>query len=279
MGSTTEIEWADRTVNFAWGCTKVSAGCEKCYMFRLSKIYGRKADVFQPRKMENVERDIKKWKEPSIVFVNSMTDTFHESASKQFIDDQFNMMAKYPQHEYIVLTKRINKAFTYFKDKKVPNHIWLGTSIENDASLHRLSKLHKIDAKIRFVSFEPLLDNISKEALEKAGGLDGIHWAIVGGESDQSAPRHFDEQWARNIRDYCRESKTAFFYKQSGGKRKKDGVWGTNVLDGKKYLEMPIKLATKESTGDYKKIKGTKKFANVAMQETNGQIDWGRKGT
>ena len=114
MGETTEIEWADRTLNFAWGCTKVSDGCDKCYMFRLSRIYGR-STAFAPRKMENVERDIRKWKEPSIVFVNSMSDTFHESAPIEMIESWFAMMEKYSQHQYIILTKRINRAYNYFK--------------------------------------------------------------------------------------------------------------------------------------------------------------------
>lgn len=253
MGETTEIEWADRTLNFAWGCTKVSDGCDKCYMFRLSRIYGR-STAFAPRKMENVERDIRKWKESSIVFVNSMSDTFHESAPIEMIESWFAMMEKYPQHQYIILTKRINRAYNYFKTHKCPDQCWIGTSVEDAGQIHRIEKLKKIKTKIRFVSFEPLLADIPSI------DLSGLQWVIVGGESDQSAPREFKEEWAIHIRDACKEHKIPFFYKQFGGKRKKyeenlDGtfkknkVWGTNILDGKKYLEMPIALSTKESSG------------------------------
>ena len=253
MGEATEIEWADRTVNFAWGCTKVSVGCDKCYMFRLSRIYGR-STVFTPRKLERAEADIRKWKTPSIVFVNSMTDTFHEDAPYELIDSWFDVMRKYSQHQYIILTKRINKAYQYFKTRDCPDQCWIGTSIENSSQLHRLRTLKKIKTKIRFVSFEPLLADIQN------ADFSGLQWVIVGGESDQSAPREFKEEWAIHIRDSCREHDIPFFYKQFGGKRKsfeenldgtkkKNKVWGTNILDGKKYLEMPIALSTKESTG------------------------------
>ena len=179
MGESTEIEWADRTVNFAWGCTKVSDGCEKCYMFRLSRIYGR-STAFEPRKLERAEADIRKWKEPSIVFVNSMTDTFHEDAPYELIDSWFDVMKKYPQHQWIILTKRINKAYNYFKTRECPDQCWIGTSVEDANQMHRIEKLKKIKTKIRFVSFEPLLADIPKP------DLSGLQWVIVGGESDQS---------------------------------------------------------------------------------------------
>lgn len=241
MGEKTAIEWADRTLNTAWGCTKVSAGCENCYMFRLSKIFGRNPEDPKPRKEANIKKDLKKYKdEPSVIFFNSMSDTYHESFSDELIKSWFDIIKDEP-HEFIILTKRVNRAYNFHKSFSVPQNCWIGTSIENGSSLHRLDKLKMIDAKIRFVSFEPLLGDIQNVNLE------GIHWAIVGGESDFANPRPFKEQWGLHILEACRKYGTAFFYKQSGGKRKINGCWGTNTLNGKKYLEMPIKLTTKES--------------------------------
>lgn len=243
MGEKTAIEWADTTINTAWGCTKVSPGCKNCYMFRLSKIFGRNAEIAQPRKMENIAKDLRKLGERGrVIFLNSMTDTYHESFSFELIESWFNLIKQYPQHEFIILTKRINRAFNFHKTFPVPENCWIGTSIENRSCLHRLEKLKKIDTKIRFVSFEPLLEDLYEIDLK------GIQWVIVGGESDFANPRPFKEQWALTVLANCRRDNVAFFYKQSGGKKKIKGCWGTNTLNGKTYLEMPIALKTKEST-------------------------------
>lgn len=247
MGEKTAIEWADATVNFAWGCTKVSAGCDKCYMFRLSKRFG-KSPEFAPRKLDYVLRDIRKLPKDAIVFTNSMTDTFHPDLDWDTIKSWMDIMKDENTHQWIVLTKRINRAQEYSITHPIPKNVWIGTSIEDKKSLHRLATLKTIDARIKFISFEPLLEDIGDV------DLTGIDWAIVGGESDFSDPREFQEDWARNIREICTRDGVAFFYKQSGGKRKQQigehSVWGTNILDGKKYLEMPEKhnLATKQST-------------------------------
>jgi len=242
VGTKTAIEWADTTINTAWGCTKVSKGCEKCYMFRLSKIFGRDPEDPKPRKFENIIKDLDKLGQKGrVIFLNSMTDTYHEQFSDYLIEQWFKIIEGYP-HEFIILTKRINRAYNFHKKIPVPGNCWIGTSIENKSALHRMEKLKKIDCKIRFVSFEPLLEDLGKV------DLVGINWAIVGGESDFQNPRPFDPNWAINIRNQCRDYGTSFFYKQSGGTKKINNCWGTNVLDGKKYLEMPILLATKEST-------------------------------
>lgn len=240
MGEATAIEWADKTINFFWGCTKVSPGCDKCYMFRLSQTFG-KSPTFHELSWINNEAKLRKWK-PSIIFVNSMSDSFHEQASIQLIDKMFDLMKKYSKHQYIILTKRINRAFNYFKIHPCPDNCWIGTSIENRASLHRMAKLKKIEAKIRFVSFEPLLENLYEIDLK------GLQWVIVGGESDFKNPRLFDEMWGISIMTQCKRDNVPFFYKQFGGKKKVNGTWGSNELNGKKYLEMPILLRTKEST-------------------------------
>ena len=242
LGEKTSIEWADSTLNLAWGCTKVSLGCEKCYMFRLSKIFGRDPENPKPRKIQNILRDLKKFGQSSrVIFLNSMTDTYHENFSNELIQEWFDILAKTP-HEFIILTKRINRAYNFHKSYKVPKNFWIGTSVENKNTLHRIQKLKLIDAKIKFVSFEPLLQRLGKI------DLTGLQWIIVGGESDYNSPRPFKIEWAREIRDQCRKFEIPFFYKQSGGKKKINGTWGSNEIDGKKYLEMPILLTTKQST-------------------------------
>ena len=241
MGEKTAIEWADATVNWAWGCTKVSDGCDKCYMFRLSKVFGRSPE-FKMRDTHRVDADLRKLPPNAIVFANSMTDTFHEDASDHQVDTMFMMMAKYAPMTFIVLTKRIGRAYTFFKKRTVPINVWLGTSIEDKAHLFRMETLKKIEAEVRFVSFEPLLEGLGEV------NLNGIHWAIVGGESDFSSPRPFNTEWAKEILANCRKFNTAFFYKQSGGRKKIAGCWGSNLLSGRTYLEMPKRLVSKPST-------------------------------
>jgi len=241
MADKTSIEWADSTLSTAWGCTKVSPGCKNCYMFRLSKIFGRNPEIAQPRKIENILKDLSKFGQKGrVIFLNSMSDTYHEAFSNDLILEWFNIF-KNTEHQFIILTKRINRAYNFHKTYAVPKNFWIGTSIENKISLHRLDKLKKIQARIRFVSFEPLLEDLGQV------DLTGIHWVIVGGESDFKNPRPFKESWAINILNQCRELNIPFFYKQFGGKRKINGTWGSNEIDGKKYLEMPILLTTKES--------------------------------
>ena len=255
MAETTQIEWADATLNTAWGCTKVSSGCDNCYMFRLSRMYGKVADRFMPRELDAIKRSVKKLGSPKVVFLNSMSDTFHEDASFDLIDSWLELLRN-TNHTYIMLTKRVKRMSDYFKTRTVPDNFWVGTSIENKGAYHRLNTLKKINARVKFVSLEPML-----EAMPDID-LDGIQWCVVGGESDYTDPRPFDPQWALQIRDQCAIHDTKFFYKQSGGKTKTDGVWGTNILDGKKYLEMPVLLKTKQSTlGDNTKQSTLEVFA------------------
>jgi len=245
MGTNTFIEWADATLNFAWGCTKVSSGCKECYMYRLSGLAHRDPTKFTPLIIENRIKALRDFDRQGkqIIFVNSMTDTFHEEASFDLINSWFRIMSGFPGMQFLILTKRIKKAKDYFEENPCPHNVWIGTSIENKGALHRLRTLKKIDAKIKFVSFEPLLEDMGML------DLDGLQWVIVGGESGaKDKIRKFDVQWARNIRDQCVSVAIPFFYKQSGGNKKNDNVWGTNVLDGQKYLEMPISLSSKEST-------------------------------
>ena len=240
MGNTTSIEWADATLNTAWGCTKVSKGCDKCYMFRLSHVFGKSTDP-APRKPKALQQAIRKLGDPKIVFLNSMSDTFHESFPDEMIEGWFDELARTP-HVYICLTKRPSRMMRFERSHRIPDNFWVGTSIEGKSAYHRLQPLRKMAHPTKFVSLEPLLESV------KDIDLTGIHWVIVGGESDFMAPRKFEEQWAREIRDRCAAEKIPFFYKQSGGRKKVNDIWGTNILDGRTHLEMPEALKTKEST-------------------------------
>lgn len=235
MGESTQIEWADATVNLAWGCTKVSEGCKNCYAERLSKArYINHSFQFHYLNFEANAEKIMNWQKPKRIFINSMSDTFHEKVTNDVLDMWFNLFKVVPRHTFIILTKRINRAFAYFKTRQVPSNVWLGTSVENSNYLHRIEKLKTINAKVRFVSFEPLIGSCRNVNLE------GIQWAIVGGESDYKKPRLMDELWAMEILEQCRKYGTAFFFKQQGGSNKNiDGSWGTRLLNDKTYQEFP----------------------------------------
>ena len=260
MAGKTEIEWADATLNTAWGCTKVSKGCENCYMYRLSKAFGKPAD--SPAETKTWRQQVNRLGEPKIVFLNSMTDTFHESFSDTLIESWLTHLAATP-HTFICLTKRTPRMKKYFESHPVPANFWIGTSIENRSAYHRLRPLQKIKAKTKFLSLEPLLESVSDI------DLTDIQWVIVGGESDFQKPRPFDISWAAEIRDKCKSQSQPipFFYKQSGGRSKTNGVWGSNILEGKTYLEMPELLKTKESTTVSPKVSPARQ-ATQATQAT-----------
>lgn len=233
------IEWTDATWNPATGCSKVSPGCQNCYAETLSarlKAMKQKkyANGFNYTEHPTELQKPQHWKKPRMIFVNSMSDLFHEAATNSFINDVFEIMMGTPRHTYQILTKR-PKRMKEFVDKfisvrggldEIPNHIWLGTSVESHDYLFRIDQLRQVKCAIRFVSFEPLLGSIMPS-------LTDIHWAIVGGESGPHA-RPIHEDWVRNIHDVCRMYDTAFFFKQWGGRWPKQKG---NLLDGKKYQE------------------------------------------
>ncbi len=230
----TGIEWADHTINQYVGCSAISPGCNNCYAEAIENRFGRNFAVIRKTKnYENGElaRFLRKTK-PSRIFADSMFDYFHEQMSYEQIAVDLEFLASFPQHQFMILTKRIGRAWHYCKTHKLPRNIWLGTSIENRKNLWRLGVLQNIDASIRFISFEPLLEDLGQL------NLNFIDWAIVGGES---GPHHrpFDLNWARNILRYCRLSPwhTAFFFKQVGGFTPKAGG---RLLDGKTYDEVPL---------------------------------------
>lgn len=243
------IEWTDATWNPATGCTEVSPGCKNCYAktmsARLMKMGQKKYKnnftyTEHPTELQKPQH----WKKPRMIFVNSMSDLFHEAATDSFIDDVFEIMMATQRHTYQILTKRPQR-MKEFVDKfisvrggldEIPNHIWLGTSVESQDYNFRIDILKQIKCEIKFVSFEPLLGHCFPN-------LEGINWAIAGGESGPHA-RPVLEAWIKNIRTACSVHNTAFFFKQWGGRYPKEKG---SLLDGKQYHEYPkLKEKTNE---------------------------------
>ena len=171
-----------------------------------------------------------KWRTPRKIFVNSMSDLFHEEMPDDFLDQCFEVMIEADWHMYQILTKRPARMLTFAKRfGKIPDHVWMGTSVESELYAPRIDILRKVPCKIRFVSFEPLLGSVGKV------NLSGISWAIVGGESGPGH-REIKPEWIREIRHQCKQQKVAFFFKQWGGKTPKSGG---RELDGREWDEYP----------------------------------------
>lgn len=236
MGDKTNIEWTDATWNPTTGCTKVSAGCATCYAETLAM---RLQKMGTPKyrngfRLTLHERELEKplsWREPRKVFVNSMSDLFHKDVPFEFIDRVWDVMKKADHHVYQILTKRpdIMRDYVVTRSPTPYGHIWLGTSVEDSRVAHRVDTLRDIPAGVRFVSFEPLIGPVRQL------NLDGINWAIVGGESGDGY-REVQEEWIIDILRQCRESNVAFFFKQWGGKTPKSGG---RLLQGNTYSEYP----------------------------------------
>lgn len=239
MSSTTAIEWTDATWNPITGCTKISAGCDRCYAERfaerfrgvLGHPFERGFDLqLRPERLEHPLR----WRQPRMIFVNSMSDLFHKLVPFSFVDSVFDTMERAKWHKFQILTKRSSRLRDYvnvrYADRRTPSHIWLGTSIEDGTKKSRARHLQAANASIRFLSVEPLLGPIGEI------DLAGIHWVIVGGESGPNA-RPMYVEWAREIRDQCRLAEVPFFFKQWGGLRPKSGG---RLLDGQEWNEWPI---------------------------------------
>ena len=223
MGQLSKIEWTEATWNPTVGCTKISPGCQNCYaetMARRLKAMGAngyengfKLTLLPERLTDPLER-----KKPTIYFVNSMSDLFHEKIPAAYIRQVFDVMKNAQQHTFQVLTKRADKMAAFFKTYQVSTNAWLGATVENKLhGIPRIDQLRNVKAHVRFLSVEPLLEDLG------ALNLSGIHWVIVGGESGPKA-RLMEPKWVMNIKRQCEEQNVAFFFKQWGG-------WGA---DGKK---------------------------------------------
>ena len=237
MSANSTIEWTETTWNPVTGCTKISHGCKFCYAERMSKrLRAMGVDKyrhgFTTTAHPSVLEHPLKWREPRLVFVNSMSDLFHESVPTTFIQSVFETMNKVPQHTFQVLTKRPPRVAQLDGKLNWTPNIWLGTSIESEDWLGRLEPLKQTGAQIKFLSLEPLLGPLPGIQLE------GIDWVIVGGESGPgSRPMHPD--WVREIRDNCREHGVPFFFKQWGGVFKKRTG---RILDKRTWDEMPERM-------------------------------------
>lgn len=256
MADRSRIEWTDATWNPATGCTRVSAGCENCYAARLShrllsREYRRqlpvvdsaenRADPFAVRLWPDRLRIPRTWILPRRIFVNSMSDLFHKDIPEDFIRRCFEVMIEANHHTYQVLTKRPARAARFivrnsdlFRERLLPAHIWIGTSVENQSVTYRIRHLKAVPARIRFLSCEPLIGAIDLRPEFGRSGTE-IHWVIVGGESGPGA-RHLDPDWVRRIRDACGVANVPFFFKQWGGATPKAGG---RELDGRTWDQYP----------------------------------------
>lgn len=235
MGDNSSIGWTDSTWNPVTGCTKVSPGCRNCYAERLalrlrSMGVQKYSNGFEPTIHEDALKQPLHWRRPRMIFVNSMSDLFHEGLPFDFIRRCFKVMNDADWHTYQILTKRPSRMLEFRGAYgRIPEHIWLGTSVELANYKTRIDILQQIDAAVRFVSFEPLLGPMGQLR------LGGISWAIVGGESGPNY-RPTCSAWVQEIRDQCVRQGVRFFFKQWGGPTPKSGG---RVLDGRIWDEYP----------------------------------------
>jgi len=229
-----KIEWTESTWNPSTGCSKISAGCANCYaeiMTRRLKAMGliKYKDGFNLTCHDKELLLPYTWKKPRMIFVNSMSDLFHEDMPFDFIQAVFKVMNECSQHTFQVLTKRSDILEKYYTLLNWTPNIWMGVTVENDKVTNRIDSLRKVPAFIRFLSIEPLISAIPKI------NLLNIDWVIVGGESGQKS-RPIKEEWVLDIKDQCEQRQIPFFFKQWGGKNKK--VSG-KLLQGKIHCQIP----------------------------------------
>ena len=244
------IEWTDATWNPVTGCTKVSKGCDNCYAERLAHeklrgLYLRRLPVVETPENNADPFAVRIWpkrlsmpwelREPRMIFVNSMSDFFHADVPEEFQRSIFKVMLREHRHIYQILTKRPSRAARFvernadlFADGIVPDHIWIGTSVEDMEVIYRVDHLRAVPLEVRFLSCEPLLGPLTLD-------LDGIHWVIVGGESGP-VHRPMAEEWVTDIRDQCAAQGVPFFFKQWGGLYAKAGG---RLLEGLTWDEYP----------------------------------------
>ncbi len=234
MAEHTTIEWTDATWNPVRGCTKISPGCKNCYAERFAERFrGVKGHPFEqgfdlrlvPAKIGEPLR----WRTPQRIFVNSMSDLFHNEVPLEYIKDVFDVMNRADWHQYQVLTKRAERLEELSRELRWAPNIWMGVSVENRDYLWRIDHLRRTKAHIKFLSIEPLIGPLGKI------NLRGIDWVITGGESGPRA-RPMDAAWVRDVRDQCVRAGVSFFFKQWGGVQKKRHG---RELEGRTWDEMP----------------------------------------
>jgi protein gp37 len=234
MSDRSAIEWTEATWNPVRGCTKVSPGCKHCYAETLAERFRGVPDHpfergFDLRLVPSALDLPRRWRRGRLVFVNSMSDLFHEDVPLEYIQRVFAVMRECPQHQFQVLTKRAKRLVELAPQLDWAPNIWMGVSVESADYAWRAEMLQEVGAAIRFLSVEPLLGPVEHLPLR------GIHWVIVGGESGHRA-REMKPEWVRAIRDQCRDEGVPFFFKQWGGVRKNETG---RTLDRREWNEMP----------------------------------------
>lgn len=243
MATKSKIEWTERTWNPVVGCTKVSPGCKHCYAEVMSKRLQAMGtpgyqNAFDLTLLENRLSDPLDRKTPTVYFVNSMSDLFHEKVPFSYIRKVFETIEKANWHTFQILTKRAKRLEKFFKTHAVPQNAWIGVSVEDKKyGVPRIDHLRNIEASIKFLSIEPLLEDLGEF------DLTNIHWVIVGGESGPKA-RPMKTEWVESIRKQCEKADVAFFFKQWGGWGS-DGVkrakkYNGRELNGRTWNEMPL---------------------------------------
>lgn len=232
--STSKIEWTDSTWNPLTGCTKISPGCKHCYAERMAvrlKAMGNPnySNGFQLTLHEQTLSLPLSWKKPQNIFVNSMSDLFHDDVPFEFIEKVFSVMKEAHWHKFQVLTKRSDRLSVLSDRIDWPDNVWMGVSVENSSYTFRIDHLRQTSAKIKFLSLEPLIGPIPSL------NLHGIDWVIVGGESGPHS-RKIEEQWVIDIKDQCLHANVAFFFKQWGGTNKKRNG---RLLAGRTWDQLP----------------------------------------
>lgn len=233
--ASSSIEWTDATWNPTTGCSKISPGCKNCYAERMSKRLmamgvEKYANGFQVTLHKDALSIPLTWKKPQIIFVNSMSDLFHEEVPEEFVQEVFSVMEQAHWHQFQVLTKRSQQLLELAPRIDWPENVWMGVSVENADYTFRIDHLRQTNAHIKFLSLEPLLGPLSNL------DLDNIDWVIVGGESGPGA-RPIRKEWVTEIRDQCLAANVPFFFKQWGGVQKKQAG---RELEGITWDEMPV---------------------------------------
>lgn len=243
-----KIEWTEQTWNPTAGCTKVSSGCKNCYAETMAKR-------LQAMGVEGYENGFKftlvpsrlnhpyKRKKPTVFFVNSMSDIFHEEMPDEYLEQIFDVIRDTPHHTYQLLTKRADRMLEYFTKNEIPKNIWLGVTVDNRRhGVPRIDKLRNIKATVLFLSVEPLLEHLGEI------DLTNIDWVIVGGESGPKA-RPMDKEWVLDIKRQCEEKDVAFFFKQWGtwgaDKVKRNKKVNGKKLNGEVWQQYPEKIESK----------------------------------
>ena len=234
MSTKSSIEWTESTWNPVTGCTKISPGCKNCYAERMAsrlKAMGQAnyKNGFQLTIQRQALETPLKWKKPQVIFVNSMSDLFHQKVPSDYIHEVFDVMNRANWHQYQILTKRPDRLRALSAELPWRPHIWMGVSVETQEYMERIELLRETGAHVKFLSLEPLLGPLADL------DLTGIGWVIVGGESGPRA-RAMNPSWVREIRDQCKDQDVPFFFKQWGGVNKKRTG---RVLDGRTWDQMP----------------------------------------